>query len=192
MPTRRSAAVVLLLALAGAGLVGCGSDEPASSSGTTGHSSADVAFASDMIAHHEQALLMVDMTEGRDLSPELAELTQDIKAAQAPEIEEMTGWLEKWGEKVPDDGHPMGGMASGSTDSDMMGDDDLAELDGAAPDRFEAMWLRMMIAHHEGAVEMAKTEIEGGQYGAAVALARSIVTSQTAEIAHMRSMLAGS
>ncbi|MGN6575348.1 MAG: DUF305 domain-containing protein, partial [Nocardioides sp.] len=44
--------------------------------------SADVEFATEMIPHHAQALVMVDMTRGRDLSPELQELTENIRAAQ--------------------------------------------------------------------------------------------------------------
>jgi uncharacterized protein (DUF305 family) len=47
----------------------------------------------------------------------------------------------------------------------------------------------MMIAHHEGAIQMANTEKQQGAYGPAKELAGSIVTSQTAEIAQMRTML---
>jgi uncharacterized protein (DUF305 family) len=47
----------------------------------------------------------------------------------------------------------------------------------------------MMIPHHQGAVEMARTEVEEGEYPPAVGLARSIMASQTAEIATMREML---
>jgi uncharacterized protein (DUF305 family) len=46
-----------------------------------------------------------------------------------------------------------------------------------------------MIAHHEGAVEMAETEIADGQNGDAIALAESIRDSQTAEIAEMEQLL---
>ena len=67
----------------------------------TDHNDADVAFATDMIQHHAQALSMVDLTEGRTLDPEVKQLAEDIRATQAPEIEKMADWLQDWDEKVP-------------------------------------------------------------------------------------------
>lgn len=193
--SRRLSHLALALALSGLALTGCGGDDSDGASGSDDHNAADVGFATEMIPHHEQALLMVDMTEGRDLSPEFEQLTEDIEAAQAPEIEQMQGWLETWDEKVPTSGgHMMSGMDGMGTDGapmgpGMMSDDDLTGLEGTAADAFEAMWLRMMISHHEGAIEMAKTEIADGKYGPSVELAHSIVDSQTKEIEHMKAML---
>ena len=42
----------------------------------TEHNDADVAFATDMIQHHAQALSMVDLTMGRDLDPEVQALAE--------------------------------------------------------------------------------------------------------------------
>ena len=47
-----------------------------------------------------------------------------------------------------------------------------------------------MIAHHEGAVQMADTEITDGKDPDAIALAKSIKAAQTAEIATMKKLLA--
>src|SRR5829696_3177508 len=63
---------------------------------------ADVEFATAMIPHHAQALAMVDLTRGRELSPELQKLTEDIQAAQGPEIEEMADWLTEWDKPIPE------------------------------------------------------------------------------------------
>ena len=46
-----------------------------------------------------------------------------------------------------------------------------------------------MVEHHEGAVEMAETEIADGQFKSAVDLAENIVESQTAEIEKMQGLL---
>jgi len=43
-----------------------------------------------MIQHHAQALSMVDLTMDRRLDPEVQALADDIRAAQAPEIERMS------------------------------------------------------------------------------------------------------
>ncbi len=207
---RGVAGLVMVLGLVASGVVsGCSDDDSAgrdmqgmqrmhsgsptagSSADSQAHNDADVSFATDMIPHHAQALLMVDMTEGRQPSADFAALTEQIRAAQTPEIEEMTGWLEDWGEPVPDStGRMTGGMGSmGGMGSGMMSRDDLDRLEGASRPAFEQMWLRMMIAHHEGAVAMSRTEVADGEYGPAVALARSIIESQNAEIATMREML---
>lgn len=177
-------------------LAGC-SDDSSSSSSSDGHNDADVEFAGEMVPHHEQALHMVAMTRGRDLSPQFEDLTRQIKAAQAPEIRTMEGWLDDWGEKADDDGHMMdgdGGMMNGS--GGMMGGwrwmtgRDFHRLGGAPAQAFEDMWLRMMIRHHRGAIAMSKDEVENGEFPAAVALAQHIEDSQQAEIEQMRQMLA--
>jgi uncharacterized protein (DUF305 family) len=48
---------------------------------------------------------------------------------------------------------------------------------------------QQMIVHHQGAIEMADTQIAEGSNPAALALAESIKTSQTAEIAEMQQLL---
>jgi len=72
----------------------------------------------------------------------------------------------------------------------MMSDDQLDALGDASGSPFDAMWLRMMIEHHEGAIEMARTEQDEGQNRDAIALAEDIEATQTAEIATMEDMLA--
>lgn len=220
---RAATAAVLGLAL-GLGAAACGtdsaSDSSAGSSTAANHNDADVTFASAMIPHHAQALVMVDMLEGRDISPELAQLAARIKAAQAPEIELMQGWLEAWGEDVPSGMPGMSGMAhhdhmgmdddesetsDGESDAPsedaspglddlmpgMMSEQDLDELRADIGSAFEAMWLRMMIVHHEGAIAMAKAEQTQGRYQPALDLAGQIITSQQAEIDEMKAMLEG-
>ena len=51
------------------------------------------------------------------------------------------------------------------------------------------MWLEMMIEHHEGAIEMAQTEIEHGKYPDAVKMAEDIESSQAAEVEQMQGQL---
>ncbi len=71
----------------------------------------------------------------------------------------------------------------------MMSADDMNALKGASDDEFQAMWLQMMVEHHEGAVEMAKTEQADGQYKDAVDLAGSIIDAQQQEIGMMKELL---
>lgn len=200
---RRSVAVALLISLAPA-LAACGGDEPTAApaaertaaNGDT-FNAADVAFAADMIPHHADALVMVDMTQGRDLSPELAQLAEEIRDAQAPEIEQMADWLTAWGEEVPEtsrdhvNSHDMADMGDDTDDQMTMDPDDMAMLEAAEGTAFETIWLEMMIEHHEGAIEMAESEQADGLFPDALGLAESIETSQTAEIDLMEGLLGG-
>lgn len=203
--TRVLSALALSLALGGV-LAACGGDtEPAETAqvSTTEHNTADVTFASDMIQHHAQALSMVDLTLERDLDPEVQGLAEDIRAAQGPEIETMADWLTTWGEDVPEtmrdhvnSGHDSGDMSESMEGMEgvdempgMMTADDLSALENASDAEFQDMWLQMMIKHHEGAVEMAETEQEDGQFKDAVDLAGQIADSQTQEIDTMKSLL---
>ena len=168
----------------------------------TEHNDADVAFASDMIQHHAQALAMVDLTMDRPLDPEVEALAEDVRAAQAPEIEALAGWLTDWDEQIPETirdhvnaGHGAGDLSDSMRDLDhgdmpgMMSADDIDALENTSDTEFQEMWLEMMMEHHEGAIEMAKAEQEDGRYKPAVDLAGDIVDSQSQEVATMQDLL---
>jgi len=74
--------------------------------------------------------------------------------------------------------------------SGMMSEQDMTALKDAPGVDASKLFLTQMIAHHEGAITMAQTEIKDGQYPAAVAMAHSIVTSQQQEIDTMKGILA--
>jgi uncharacterized protein (DUF305 family) len=147
------------------------------------HNQADIDFAAGMVPHHQQAVVMADMALAHGGTDEFVALAKAIKAAQQPEIEQMSGWLAGWGQPVPDASGPMG-----HSDKGMMSQQDLDDLDAMMGSGFEGMWLTMMVEHHEGAVDMSRTELEKGANPEAKKLARAIITSQTAEIAQMRAM----
>jgi uncharacterized protein (DUF305 family) len=166
-------------------LAGCGNGE--GDSEAADHNQADVTFAQQMIPHHQQAIEMAGLAETRAASQEVKDLAADIEAAQGPEIESMTGWLEAWGEDVPDEG--MSGMGDGDM-AGMMSEDDMAGLEGSSGAGFDRMFLTMMIKHHEGAIEMAQTEQADGENPDAKALAEAIQAAQTQEIETMKELLA--
>lgn len=210
MNTRRTTRALGALALASAlALTACGSGTD-SGSGATGtsdssvdpaadHNDADVAFASDMLQHHAQALAMVDLTMGRPLDPEVEQLAEQIREAQAPEIEQFNDWLTEWGEEVPPtvrdhanahgSSDDMAGMDMGADMPGMMSDEQMTELEDSSDADFQTLWLQMMLEHHQGAVEMSTTEQEDGEYQPAVDLAGQIVSTQSAEIETMQGLL---
>jgi uncharacterized protein (DUF305 family) len=150
------------------------------------HNDADVMFAQHMIPHHQQAVEMSDMVLGKQgIDPRVLDLANEIKAAQGPEIQLMQGWLTQWGEPAmpPMSGHDTPAMQG------MMSGDDMTALQNAQGVEASKLFLTQMIAHHEGAITMAQSEIKDGQYSAAEELARSIVTSQQKEIDTMKGIL---
>ncbi|WP_344861478.1 DUF305 domain-containing protein [Amycolatopsis ultiminotia] len=181
---------------------------PASNQQAAGHNNDDVAFAQQMIPHHKQALDMAKMVSSRSTNPKVVDLANRIDKAQDPEIQQMQGWLNTWGvassSAMPDmSGHNMPGMSPssmpgmgsssmpmpGGSMPGMMSDADMAKLDTMKGAEFDKMWLGMMIKHHQGAVDMAKTELAKGGNADAKALAQKIIDGQQAEIAEMQGLL---
>ncbi len=159
----------------------------------------DVSFAQDMIPHHEQAVEMSDMALAQSTSPKVTDLATRIKAAQGPEIQMMKGWLSTWGEPVKASSGGMAGMdhggGGGAMDMDMgmgmMSDAKMTELRAATGAEFDKLFLTGMVEHHEGAVAMARTELDKGKYEPAKELAQAIIDSQEKEITEMQGLLSG-
>ncbi|MFC7876175.1 DUF305 domain-containing protein [Isoptericola sp. NPDC057391] len=153
---------------------------------------ADVEFAQMMIPHHQQAVEMSDLIAGKSgIDPRILDLAAQIKEAQAPEIEQLTAWLEQWGAPVPESGS-MGSMDSMDHGSmgGMMSAEDMQALEDARGSEAGRLFLSQMISHHQGAVAMAQTEIDEGENPDAIAMAKDIVETQQAEISTMNDLLA--
>ena len=159
------------------------------------HNDADVVFAQMMIPHHAQAVEMSDIILSKpDVPADVAALAATIKAAQVPEIETMTGWLDAWNQPTePADGHSGHGKDGHGTDghgmSGKVDEEGLDQLKAAPGVEASRLFLEQMIGHHEGAVDMAKQELSAGKHAGAIQLARDIITAQEAEIAEMKQLL---
>ena len=182
-----SSALIALMVLAGCSTPGDmpGMDhdtDPMPDTSELAFNDADVAFAMNMIPHHQQAIDMADMVLAKDgVDEQVLTLAAAIKDAQGPEIDTMTSWLADWGQS--DD---MGGMNHGG----MMSDDDMAALEAATGAEASRLFLEQMIVHHQGAIDMAEDEIADGENADAVKLAQTITDAQTAEIATLLVFLA--
>jgi uncharacterized protein (DUF305 family) len=164
------------------------SDEPVITGQPAGYNADDVAFATNMIPHHQQAVDLSALVPDRTTNADLIALANQISAAQQPEIQVMKVFLVQWNEN-PDtnSGHVgHGGTMVGMVDQATL--TKLQSLDGA---EFDTLWLQSMISHHQGAIEMAKAEIANGDNMDAKSLADNIVTTQQAEIGQMKQLLGG-
>jgi uncharacterized protein (DUF305 family) len=160
------------------------------------HNDADVMFAQHMIPHHQQAVEMSDIVLAKKgVDPRVTELATAIKAAQGPEITQMQDWLGRWGNPpmppmADGDGHGGHEMEDMSGDAmGMMSDDQMTALKNAEGVEAARLFLTGMIAHHEGAIDMAQTEIGDGKYAAAIDMAHAIAKTQQQEIDTMKGIL---
>jgi uncharacterized protein (DUF305 family) len=151
-----------------------------------GNKADDVAFAQGMVPHHQQALDMAKLVPSRSTNAKVLDLAKRIEGAQDPEIKKMNGWLEQWGASTS-----MPGMDHGSMPgmSGMMSAEDVKMLEQSKGAAFDKTWLDMMIKHHEGAVAMAKTELQKGSSADAKKLAQDIIDAQQKEITEMQGLL---
>jgi uncharacterized protein (DUF305 family) len=205
-PLNKTFVALSLAATLVTGLSACGgSNKDAAPSGTSASVSisanADVVFAQSMIPHHEQAVEMADLAlaPAAGASAQVRELARQIKGAQAPEIQQMTGWLDDWGAPtampgsdgsndlgaMDHSGHDMAGMSVAG----MMSAEDMRALATISGVQFDRLWLEMMIAHHEGAVSMAEQVNTTSQDPQVRALADAIVIAQNEEITTMQKLL---
>ncbi|MFF4170565.1 DUF305 domain-containing protein [Streptomyces sp. NPDC001744] len=143
---------------------------------------ADFRYVQMMIAHHRQALTMTELVPQRAESPAVKKVAERIAAAQKPEIAAMEGWLKSNGgprEQSGHDHHAMPGMATGAQ---------LAELGKAGGRAFDELFLKLMIAHHQGAVTMAAELLSEGNNVLVEEMANDVIAQQTSEINRMRSL----
>ncbi|MFE4367638.1 DUF305 domain-containing protein [Streptomyces sp. NPDC056835] len=196
----RKAAIAAALSAAALTLTACGGDNgspsatastsasasASDSSAGSSYNAADVSFAQGMIPHHRQAVEMADLAATRASSAEVKKLAAEIKKAQDPEIKTLSGWLTSWDAQVPTQGSM---DHSGHSMPGMMGDSDMSTLEKATGPAFDTAFLKLMVKHHEGAVEMARTEKSEGADQRAKDMADAIITSQSAEITRMNTLL---
>lgn len=183
----KSVVIVAATLLATVTLSACGSDK---SNSASDHNAQDMSFAANMIPHHGQAIEMAKVAVTQAKSDQVKALAARIQEAQQPEIDKMNGWLRGWGEKEVDPSMSTSGhMGHDMSMQGMMSDDDMMKLHSESGSAFDRMFLQMMIQHHNGAIEMAKTEMSTGKYADAKSMASSIATSQQSEVTEMENLL---
>ena len=147
------------------------------------HNDADVAFLQQMIPHHAQAIEMSDLLVTKsDAAPQVAAQAVSISSRQASEIEMMRGWLALWGVG------PAAAQQHHPNQCGMVSSADLTALQNAGDAAANRLYLELMIAHHAGAIKMARTEVDAGHSRYATDFAQGIISSQQREIDVMRSM----
>ena len=147
------------------------------------YSANDIMFAQMMIPHHEQAVELSDLALEVSTSAEIRDLAKRIRDGQAPEIDIMHGWLDSTGVGSMMEGHSMDGHGM----SGMVSEKDFDTLQSLESPEFDQLFLELMIAHHEGALDMVGMISESTNPEVS-SLAEAIVEVQTSEIEEMKDL----
>lgn len=146
---------------------------------------ADIGYAQMMTVHHQQAVEMSRLAPDRAQSLRVKKIAERILAEQGPEIEVMRSWLKSAGAGKPaGHGHDHGAMAMPG----MATEEQLDKLRAAHGREFDALFLELMITHHEGALTMA-TDVKGNGNNIRIEeMADDVIAQQSAEILRMQAM----
>lgn len=190
--TRRLMIAALAAAVAGGLLGGCAGSTTSSTAPVLPpgapaagqlHNPADVAFLQDVIPHHTQAITMSDLAHTKAVSPKVKAIAVRIKAEQDQQITRVHDLLGAW--RAPT---PAGGSGNGQVPG-MLSDQQIQQLSSAAGGEFDQMFLRLMIDHQQGAIQLAQTELAQGSDPQARRLAQDIITGQQNEVNQMQKLL---
>ncbi len=115
----------------------------------TSYNSHDVHFLQMMIMHHDQAMMMSKLAPLRTNSKNILDLAGRIDSSQEDEMLFMKSWLQDRNESTDyKHNHKMMKMAGMASPEEIS---QLKESDGV---EFDRLFLRLMINHHDGAIEM--------------------------------------
>jgi len=187
---------------------------------TPGTDSVEAGFSRDMQVHHEQAVQMAMMVRDRTNDPEVRSMAYDMALTQSQQAGQMYAWLELWrlpqapaeptmtwmtrptldgdygSHHMTDDGGASGSatpVATHEPGGRMPGlatDEQLAALDAARGVEAERLFLTLMIAHHQGGIEMADAILARSEVPQVRAFASGMMQTQQSEIDAMQAMLA--
>ncbi|MGH3638981.1 MAG: DUF305 domain-containing protein [Mycobacterium sp.] len=161
-------------------------DQPAITGAPAGFNADDVAFANGMITSYGQTSELTALVPERSADSDLVALAAGIDVAQGPDLETMKVLLVQWNSNS--DSGPSQGW-QGNAVMGMVDDATKMHLNSSSGAEFDSLWLRSMIGHQQGAVEMAEAEIAHGTNVDAVATAKRFVGTYRAQIARMQQEL---
>jgi uncharacterized protein (DUF305 family) len=143
----------------------------------------DLQFIDQMIPHHEGALMSSEHMISNSKRPEMRQLYENIQKSQSEQIEQMKEWY-------PDAEQPSGMMGDGQSGSmmgnGMMGGSMQGMMGG---NTLDVMFLKMMIPHHQMAVDMSDEALSKAEHPELRDLAQNIRDEQSSEIELMKGYL---
>ena len=140
----------------------------------------EIMFAQGMIPHHQQAIEISNIALKQSKNSSVRKLASQIIKAQKPEINQMKYWLSAMDAPM-EMGHDMGM-------SGMLSETKIVDLKKLTGNQFDLAFLRAMIEHHQGALEMLPM-LSSSKNSEAKSFAKSTRAAQSGEISYMRILL---
>ncbi|RSN63230.1 DUF305 domain-containing protein [Amycolatopsis sp. WAC 04182] len=185
------------VALAAVALAGCSDEAPQSQTAPPGSSpvaqqaavpfnDADVAFARQALAHHQQGVDLASLAETRAANEQLKALAKRVIDTHEPEIARLSGLIEAWGQPAPDDPNLEHIQRDG-----YISPGDMAALAGLSGKDFDRQFAARLLRQREAGVRIADTETQHGRNPDARDLAATTSRSQQQEISDLRGFQQG-
>lgn len=146
----------------------------------------DLQFIDQMVIHHQGAIVSSEHMISDSGRPELRKLAESIQKSQSEQLEQMRKWRQEW---YPDADRTFGMMDPTRMDAMMEGmmGGSMREMMGG--DTTDAMFLGMMIPHHQLGIDMAEQALKEAEHPELKELAHTIIEEQSAEIELMKEYL---
>ena len=146
----------------------------------------DQEFAQQMLAHHRQAIDLAVLASKNGESSQVKDLATRIQQGQQPEIDQIKVWLGLTGGQkpgsAPEDSGEHADMPGMQSPQKMQ---QLSQMRGAD---FDRAWSQVMVDHHQGALQMARTELEEGAAPQMRQIAEKVIATQQAEIDDLKKL----
>jgi len=169
--------------------------------------SAEAGFTRDMQVHHDQGVQLGFLVRERSVDEAVRLLGYDIITTQGQQSGQMFGWLSAWGlsQSAPEASmtwmtrpgmtdsaheHTSGTHVPGDPMPGLATDAEIASLTAASGVEADRIFLTLMIAHHEGAIDMAEAVLDRTNNSIVRSFATAVIASQQSEIDLMTEMLA--
>lgn len=188
--------VLVIAAVAVAAVSGCGNPGHRAApvparSGSAYHmasppayTATDLQFVNRALVYMNNALTLAGEPGVRS-DPQVAQLAAGLRTSQEGNLQQLSGWLRRWGRKPP----KAPASPTQGTWPDLASSTQIHQLAQLSPTAFRSQFLKLVVADQQGVLAAATLEQESGAFGPARQLAAQLVASSTLTIASMRQML---
>ena len=143
----------------------------------------DLDFVQGMIPHHQGAIDMAKVVLQYGKDPEIKKLAEGVVKAQEGEISAMNQWLAKTDKAILPQS-PESAKANDQAMATMM-----KNMTGTYTGNADVDFVKGMIPHHQGAIDMAKVALQYAKDPTLLKLATEIIAAQEGEIGFMNEWL---
>jgi len=161
------------------------SDEPHISGEPAGHNDHDISFGNSMIAYDQQGTDMSALVPDRSVEPKVVAFAANSAAALRTDIATLKALIVQWDQ----DQGPTPGSGRGTAIKGMVDPAAFAKLEALRGKGFDSLWLQSMISLDQGAIEISRAEIAGGQNVDFIGLASRILDMRQSDTVALNQML---